>query len=207
MYTVHVNDCPLRIAAEAPANRPELTLRYNGKSKFLLQVVGTLEGGRHPQGALILHEDPQVVWDEFRSLHSLIEAAGGAVLNADRLLCIYRRGSWDLPKGKIDAGESHEEAALREVTEETGITELQLLEALPTTFHTYRTAKGKRVLKPTYWYAMHTEQETLVPQTEEDIEEARWVPVGALAEIRADSYRSLWPVIDAVGGFRQNLPL
>lgn len=197
MYTVFVNDCPLRIADASPAAAPELTLRYNGKAKFLLQVIGTLEGGRHPDGALVLHPDPAAVWTELRSLYKEIEAAGGAVHHGSNLLCIYRRGSWDLPKGKIDAGETPSQTALREVTEETGLVDLALGQPLPTTYHTYRSPKGKRILKPTYWFAMTTKQTQLVPQTEEDIEEARWVPVAELDKIRAASYRSLWPVFEA----------
>ena len=199
MYTVHVNDSPLRFATAATADRPELTLRYNGKSKFLLQLLGTLEGRHHPDGALVVCEDPESVWSDFRRLFTIVEAAGGAVVNGDRLLCIYRRGSWDLPKGKIDAGETHAEAALREVTEETGVSALALGDELPTTYHTYRTASGKRVLKPTYWFAMQTTQTVLVAQSEEDIEEARWVPFAELGPIREQAYRSLWPVFDAMG--------
>lgn len=200
MYTVYVNDSPLRIAAAAPAERPELTLRYNGKSKFLLQVIGTLEGGRHPQGALVLTDDPDTCWRELHRLFTIVLAAGGAVINDGRLLCIYRRGSWDLPKGKIDDDEGQEEAALREVTEETGLTELKLGRELPTTYHTYRDRKGGRILKPTYWYEMSTQQETLVPQVEEDIERAEWVQIDRLAEVRAGMYASLWPVIDEIAG-------
>ena len=198
MYTAYVNDSPLRIAATPPADAPELTLRYNGKSKFLLHVVSTLEGGHHPAGALLLTEEPDALWATFRRLYRLVPAAGGAVLHDDRLLCIYRRGSWDLPKGKIDEGESEREAAVREVREETGLRELSVSRVLPTTYHTYRDRKGRRVLKPTYWYEMRTTEERLAPQIEEDIEEARWVPLRGLGEVRAGMYASLRGIIDAV---------
>jgi len=56
-----------------------------------------------------------------------VEAAGGVVLRAGEdgiELCVVHRpryGDWSLPKGKLDAGETFEEAALREVEEETGL--------------------------------------------------------------------------------------
>ncbi len=198
MYTVYINDSPLRFSAVAPIDKPALTLRYNGKAKFLLQVIGTLEGGRNPAGALILDEEPERVWKAFQELYEVVPAAGGAVINDGRLLCIYRRGSWDLPKGKIDEGERQDAAALREVTEETGISQLKLVRELPTTYHTYLSRKYKRILKPTYWYEMHTTQENLVPEAEEDIERAEWVAVDRLGDVRQAMYPSLHAIIDSV---------
>jgi 8-oxo-dGTP pyrophosphatase MutT (NUDIX family) len=112
---------------------------------------------------------------DFHSLFKQIPAAGGLVLNDKKeILAIYRRKSWDLPKGKIDAGETIEEAAIREVQEETGLHRLRIIRALPASFHTYRLPTGKRILKKTSWYLMETSDEKLTPQTEEDIEKAVW---------------------------------
>lgn len=198
MYTVYVNDCPLRFAHEAPPDAPALTLRYSGKTKLLLQVIGTLEGGRNPHGAVLLSPQPEKMWLDFQNLFTIIEAAGGAVLNQERLLCIYRRGSWDLPKGKLDAGENAQQAALREVEEETGVRSLSLGKQLPSTYHTYRTGKGKPILKPTYWFEMQTSQEALIAQSEEDIELAQWVALSDLGEVYEGMYKSLRVVVDAL---------
>lgn len=108
-----------------------------------------------------------------------IVAAGGYVLrdqnNQREVLLIFRRGKWDLPKGKQDANESNEETALREVQEELGIQNVQLAASLGTTFHGYPHYKGKFFdLKTTYWYAMTTSDEYFTPQTEEDIEAVDW---------------------------------
>ena len=87
--------------------------------------------------------------------------------------------------------ETIEETALREVGEETGLTQLSIVKPLPSTFHTYM-MDDKWVGKETYWYVMKTEgQEDLVPQTEEDIVEARWVKAGEVEKLLRDSYPTL----------------
>jgi len=146
-----------------------------GKSKQILQVVDMLEKTHRWKAIVLLTDKLEDLWTTFKSLFKTIKAAGGLVENElEEVLWIFRRASWDLPKGKIDAGEKKKEAALREVEEETGITGLELGTKLPTTYHTYRTAKGKRILKKTYWYIMKAPKQTLIPQTEEDIELAVW---------------------------------
>lgn len=121
-------------------------------------------------------EDYEKLLNDFHSLFKKIQAAGGIVHNSvGQLLVIYRRGSWDLPKGKIDPGESIEAAAIREVQEETGIQSLQLGQLLNKSYHTYRLPKGKRVLKETFWFEMSSEDQKLIPELEEDIEQAIWI--------------------------------
>ncbi len=112
----------------------------------------------------------------FNSLFTRIEAAGGIVRNQDgECLFIKRLGCWDLPKGKLNKNELVPDAALREVTEETGLTGLEITRQLPSTFHIYTDRKGREILKETYWFEMMCkEKQTLVPQLEEDITEVRW---------------------------------
>src|SRR5215510_275068 len=98
-----------------------------------------------------------------------IIAAGGLVVNdRDELLMIFRRGKWDLPKGKLDKGESLKDCAIREVEEETGLKNITLGPPLIITYHTYH--EGARfILKESHWYKMSVSgQQNLVPQTEED---------------------------------------
>lgn len=106
---------------------------------------------------------------------TLIKAAGGLVRNKKReVLMIFRAGKWDLPKGKLDEGETIEECARREVQEETGLQELEIGKLIEITYHTY-VQFGKHILKESHWYAMDaTGDEKLIPQTEEDITEITW---------------------------------
>ncbi|MCK9617410.1 MAG: NUDIX hydrolase [Lentimicrobiaceae bacterium] len=129
---------------------------------------------------------------DFCTLFTIIEAAGGLVSNAKgQLLFIFRRGWWDLPKGKLEPGETPEEAALREVKEETGLNRLSLLYPLPSTWHIYP-HRGSQVLKKTYWFAMqHTGNEKPVPQTEEDIQEVKWISPAELPQLLRLTYPSL----------------
>lgn len=148
---------------------------YVGKKKVLMQYLDLLDKNKNIRAVVLYHPDLEVLWADFQACFKVLEAAGGYVLNGQgELLVFYRRGSWDLPKGKIDKGETPEQAAVREVQEETGLLNIDLGSFLAHTYHTYE-EKGKRILKKTWWYRMQTTDTQLVPQTEEDIEEIRWV--------------------------------
>ncbi|MEX2595878.1 MAG: NUDIX domain-containing protein [Salibacteraceae bacterium] len=122
-----------------------------------------------------------------------VKAGGGYVINDfGLLLMIERLGFWDLPKGKQEKGESIEETAIREVEEECGIDELELLSKPFETFHLYKEG-SETLLKHSYWFKMKTNStKKLNPQTEENITNAVWVSLppdqsylnGAYASIR-----------------------
>lgn len=108
-----------------------------------------------------------------------IKAAGGVLYryknSLAEILLIKRNGFWDLPKGKVENGESIEEAAIREVQEETGVNNISIRSYLCETYHEY-VQKGKLYGKTTYWYLMDAgrfngEPE---PQKEEGITDTEW---------------------------------
>lgn len=136
-------------------------------------------------------------WQNFFSHYKLIEAAGGLVSNTNGdWLFIHRNGMWDLPKGKLEAGESIEECAVREVAEECGIEEPIIIKPLQPTYHTYE-LKGKRILKKTYWYLMRSSDNSeLIPQTEEGISEVKWVSTEKAMELAKASFGSIQEVIN-----------
>ena len=122
-----------------------------------------------------------------------VEAAGGILVRAAQpepeILLIYRRGRWDLPKGKRDPGESIEACAMREVREELGINRVRILARLGKTLHGYPERSRFRI-KTTYWYLMRTPETRFVPQTEEDIEKVVWMPYArAVSELGFDTLR------------------
>lgn len=128
-----------------------------------------------------------------------LEAAGGMVFNPDgEFLLIFRRGFWDLPKGKIEPEESAEIAALREVWEECGLKDLKIVSQLPDTYHTYW-IKGKRVVKKTYWFKMTipTNQKTTL-QTEEDIVDSRWTKSSDFHSFKLQTYPSIIDVVESI---------
>lgn len=128
----------------------------------------------------------------------VITAAGGIVTNPDNeILFIFRRGKWDLPKGKLDEGESIEQCAVREVEEETGLQKIHLKEFIGITKHEYFDKWiNEEVIKETHWYKMCIDTEQLlIPQTEEDILEIKWVPINELEYYLANSYINIVEII------------
>lgn len=127
--------------------------------------------------------------------------AGGGVVNdpEGNILMIYRRGKWDLPKGKQDEGETIALCAQREVIEETGLPELQMGARICETYHVY-TYGAQNLLKTTYWFRMTTRKSfSLHPQKEENITEARWIPEQKLGIYLHQSYEAIKEVLTVAG--------
>ncbi|HSZ32144.1 MAG TPA: NUDIX domain-containing protein [Puia sp.] len=133
---------------------------------------------------------------------TFIQAGGGLVENEQReVLFIFRRGKWDLPKGKLDRGETLEQCAIREVEEETGVRQLQLIRFLLITEHEY-VERGKKILKETHWWLMKTKGfQTLIPQMEEDITEIRWIGSANFNLVLQNTYPAIVDVLKSAGFF------
>ena len=204
MYKIYINKTAIILTDNRDQFGPEpgrnrLIANYVGRKKHLLHYIDMAEKRNQVQEVILVAPGLSELKADFFSRFKVIEAAGGLVTNdQNQILVIYRRGSWDLPKGKIDNGESISEAALREVKEETGLSEITLGDRIHVSYHTYRHPKHGRVLKPTYWFHMSTTQLELTPQTEEDIEEIMWITKDEfLDKYRSETYQSILDVIEA----------
>ncbi|WP_276485938.1 NUDIX hydrolase [Paraflavitalea pollutisoli] len=149
---------------------------------------------------IYLHSNLDELEKTFRKKFTLVQAGGGLVLNDDGdLLMIFRRGKWDLPKGKLDAGESLEACAVREVQEETGVQQVVLEKPLVVTYHTYDES-GKHILKESHWYLMKAPgNQALIPQTEEQISALKWVPASEVTDYSKNTFPSIIDVLQAGG--------
>ena len=127
-----------------------------------------------------------------------IVAAGGLVMNDNKeLLMIFRRGKWDLPKGKLDEGETIEQCAVREVGEETGLKNIKLKTFIGKTYHEYDDEHiNNNVIKETHWYEMLAPgNQKLIPQTTEGIDSVEWVTENELQEKLDNSYKNIVEII------------
>ena len=182
MYKIYINETPLFLTSEKDSksidikNKNHIRARYTRKKKGLFGYIDLLEKNNRFDAIIIYDEDVKRLYKDFKSIYKTIKAAGGVVNNEKgETLLIFRRNHWDLPKGKIEDGEKKKIAAIREVQEETGLQQVELIDTIGKTYHTYKNRKNRRVLKLTYWYTMQTSDSQLIPQAEEDIEEAVFV--------------------------------
>ena len=139
------------------------------------------------------------LWMRFCMNYFEVVSAGGLVINKnDKVLWINRNKHWDLPKGKVEPGESLEDAAVREVTEETGIKKLTITGDLVTTYHTYE-IDGIAHLKTTFWFTMtHNGEDTKgTPQAIEGITEVKWMNTTVPEKIWDSTYGSIRIVVNA----------
>jgi 8-oxo-dGTP pyrophosphatase MutT (NUDIX family) len=133
----------------------------------------------------------------------LIRAAGGIVTRpaAPRrfeVACIYResRGDWTFPKGKLDPGETFEQAALREVEEETGL-RCRVLRFAGTTSYTHRKGRPKIVA----YYLMEVDEGDFAPNDE--VDELVWLPLESVRDhLTWDRDRELFDVALALPELR-----
>ena len=146
---------------------------------------------------IIWNNDLEKLQKAFFKNFTVIEAAGGIVQNDEKdLLFIFRRGKWDLPKGKIEKNELPEVAAAREITEETGVKDLKLKKKTGNTYHIYDEF-GKHFLKISHWYYFTcSSSQELRPQTTEDITEAAWFKTKDIKKPMANTYATIRDILN-----------
>ncbi len=172
MYNVFVNNIPISLSTTARVGDGYISLPL--KKTNLIHIIERLN--ENPTLKFHLYHKKQY------KLLPLLEkklpvyvAGGGKVYNENNeILFIFRNRCWDLPKGKIEKGESIEECAIREVEEETGISGLEITRFLKKTYHVFK-RNGEYRLKLTYWFEMITDYDNeLTPQLDEGITKVKW---------------------------------
>lgn len=202
MYKVFIYDKPVVLSANPdiilPFGKPELIIQIND-TESIKQAFGQLVEAEFRFSSVLLYNNGSAkkLLHDFISVFKYLEAAGGVVMNSKKeRLFILRFGRWDLPKGKIEKGETPPEAALREVEEETGISSPTISHELSSTYHMYF-HKDKWIMKRNYWFAMqYNGDEPLIPQLEESIIRAEWIGKKDMDAIFSNTYNSLHELLN-----------
>ena len=151
---------------------------------------------RDPGDTFIHEVGENAVAAALKQTFRMAPAAGGVVVKDDKFVGIMRHGIPDLPKGHIEKGESPEQAALREVEEETSIGKLHIVKELLSTWHCYQVGEEWR-LKRTYWYLMESEEPIQPkPQTEEGITEIKLIGNEEIEDFLKNTFRSISEILN-----------
>ena len=187
MYKVFINKLSIILTSKNKSLSQE--------NSFLLSSITLneiLKKVRKHKKIFLYHPKKSELLKVFKSKIKVIFASGGIVKNDNnQILFIYRRGKWDLPKGKAEKGESIRETAVREVIEETGIEKLKIDKYFSNTFHIVRNNK-KYFLKETSWFIMSSNfKGKLKPQLNEGIKSVKWKTFDDAKKIKKKTYGNI----------------
>ena len=179
MLKIYFENTPVTICGKKELNHKENPLQ----NQLIIEDPGELQlknflkeiQNQKSTSGTIICTDPEKIKQEVFRMFNKIVAGGGVIENENhQILMIFRRGKWDLPKGKLDEGETIEQCAIREIREETGLEEISITKMLMITYHTY-IEKKVAILKETHWYKMlYSGKQTPIPQAEEQITQIEW---------------------------------
>ena len=198
IYTIFINETALIISQFLPEQPQGVQIIEN--QLFDIHRFYTKIQSENTAGTFaLITANPEYLFRKIRKSLALIKAAGGLVENQDKkYLFIFRRGKWDLPKGKVDEGEKVKAAAVREVEEECGIRVDAVSGKICETWHIYK-QDGRLILKKTFWYKMKINRhQDLTPQLEEDITEARWLAKDEFPLVKQNTFPLILDVIRSV---------
>ena len=182
---------------------PDRLQKYGLFHKFndtdeLYKLIADFQEDKKISSINIYGPDIKHLWRIFRIYFNEVEAAGGLVRHiSGRYLFIEKKGRLDLPKGHVEQGEEAEKCALREVSEECGISGHYIIKPIAPTYHTY-SWEGISYLKKTSWFLMGYDGKMITePQAEEGITKVEWLLPDEISNIRSNAWMSLMEVINS----------
>ena len=190
MYKVFFNRKPIFLITKIikqDINNPMLYLKYSSSENIIKALKS-----KKVKSLFLYHSNQEKLWRNLLKKFPIVQAAGGLVINSkSEYLFIFRNNKWDLPKGGIEKKENIKDAALREVNEETGVVDIEIIKPLPMTYHFFK-RNGVFKLKKTFWYLMKTEFDgKFKPQLNEGITRVEWKLEEELNEIFKNSYENI----------------
>lgn len=197
LQKIYYNNKPLILAEGNPDDKryQDYKVLEGASAENFTEAIRLLEQN-FCKGVLLTDNSREKLEKELLWAFYPIHSGGGVVVNeSGEVLMIFRRGKWDLPKGKLDEGEDIEACAVREVIEETGLKNVTLKEKICNTLHIYP-MNNKLVLKYTAWYLMSSSvDEVLSPQLEEKIEQVKWVRPADIPALLYNSFETIAEVL------------
>lgn len=189
MYKVFVNDKP--IVLTTVVDKETDFKNYLLKTAKIGKIIRELNKSPIKEIRLVGKKEDKLLKNFSKKLPKVI-AGGGKVLNSrGEVLFIFRNGKWDLPKGRVDGRETIEQAALREVEEETGVKDLKIDKPLDITYHIFK-RNGRYRLKITHWFQMTTTYSgELRPEISEGITNVEWLNLQKTQEALENSYANI----------------
>ena len=194
MYKVFVNQKDIILTSTAPKGKGVKVLPLKSTPfKNIIRIIRTTRVKR----LYLMHDNPKKLLSGFKKKLPVTIAAGGVLQHEEgKLLFIYRKKRWDLPKGRVDKGETLEGAAKREVKEETGVKKIKVGKPAGVTYHVFK-RNNRYQLKETHWFFMKTSYEgVLTPEIKEDITKATWKNKSKTAKAIKNTYPNIEDLFD-----------
>ena len=189
MYKVFVNEIPIILSTEKKIGKQYTSIPL--KEVKFKELINKINNGELLY-VNIYHKNEETLERFLRKKLPVVEAGGGLVYNSKKEILFIRRNSkWDLPKGKVEKGETYQEAAVRETIEETGVKNLEVRKFLTKTYHVFK-RNDKFKLKITYWFEMFSDYNgVLIPEPTEGIKKVKWKNFEKSQKALQDSYENI----------------
>lgn len=189
MYKVFVNDKPIILTTEV--SKETDFKNYLLKTVQIAKVIRELNKSSVKEIRLIGKNEDKLLKKFSKKLPNVIAGGGKVINDKGEILFIFRNGKWDLPKGRVDGKETLEEAAMREVEEETGVKGLKIDKPLEVTYHIFK-RNGRYRLKITHWFQMTTTYSgELQPEESEGITNVEWLNREKTKKALENSYANI----------------